>query len=74
MAEHDEPLRVRATRASDGDLARVESLLRTAADADTAPERQALRGHISRIVVDTWSFDAPLSAALVTFDDRFLLP
>ena len=73
-AELAQSLGVRTTRATDGDLARVESLLRTAADADAATQREALRGHISRIVVDTWSWHAPLSDALIAFDDRFLLP
>ena len=75
-AELAQSLGVRTTPATDGDLARVESLRRTAADADGRvrghPE-WGFRRHISRIVVDTWSWHAPLSDALIAFDDRFLL-
>lgn len=62
----------RRTRASDADLANVRNVLAIALNAEAGATRQGLRGRISHIVVDTWSFDAALSDELVTFDDRFL--
>lgn len=71
-AEASLPAGLRPTRASDADLAAVQNLLASALTAETAAARQALRGRISRVVADTWSFHAVLSVELVTFDDRFL--
>ena len=62
----------RRTKASDNDLEIAAILLAAAEHADAPEQRQVLRGQISRLVLDTWSFDAPLSKDLVTFDDGFL--
>jgi len=71
-AERSAPMADRTTRASDADLAKVTELLEAAARAETPAERIALRGRISRLVADMWSFEASLSDELVAFDDRFM--
>ena len=68
------PLGERATAASDADLDLVATLLNAAAEADSLELQRGLRGRITRVVLDTWSFQAPLSNELITFDDRYLAP
>ena len=48
--------------------------MEVASRADAPAERETLRGRFSRRVVDTWSWEAPLSEELVAFDQRFLVP
>ena len=56
------------------DLELVTALLLAASQTHASESLRTLRGRISHIVVDTWSFDAPLSDDIVAFDDRFIVP
>jgi hypothetical protein len=72
-----ERLRARADRPSqaiDNDLGVAAALLSAAARADASESRSALLGRISRVVVDAWSLDSPLSEDLVAFDHHFMAP
>jgi hypothetical protein len=71
-AEALRPLELRRTRASDADLVTIKRLLAAAMDDEATASPGALRGRISHVVADTWSFDAALSDELVAFDDRFI--